>query len=106
MRFPFLPVQPLYTVFVDEEETKLETAPERPPQPAWRQLFKTTEGRILLPVIAIAPVGLIVMVLVAIWSPKTTHITGAMAFFNIIFGRAVSISIGHAGGFDHSLVIR
>jgi len=101
----FLPVSLLYTVYVNEEKTKPEPALEHPPRPAWRQLFKTTEGRILLLGIAIALVGLIVMVLVAIWSPHNSHMIGAMTFFNIIFGRAVSMSIGYAGGYDHTLVI-
>ena len=55
--------------------------------------------------IAVALVGLIVMGLVAFWSPQTSHMIGAMTFFNIIFGRAVSMSIGYAGGYGHALVI-
>lgn len=90
---------------MNEEETKLLPKLEPPPRPAWRQLFKTTEGRILLLGIAIALVGLIVMGLVAFWSPQTSHMIGAMTFTNIIFGRAVSMSIGYAGGYGHALVV-
>jgi len=90
---------------VNEEETKPTPTLESPPRTAWRQLFRTNEGRILLIGIAVALVGLIVMGLVAFWSPQTSHMIGAMAFFNIIFGRAVSMSIGYAGGYGHTLVI-
>lgn len=85
-----------------EKPTDIETQPHRP---AWRQLFKTTEGRILLLGIAIALLGLLVMGLVAFWSPETSRMIGAMTFSNIIFGRAVSMSIGYAAGHPHSLVI-
>ena len=88
------------------EEEKNQRPPLRaPPRTAWRQLFRTNEGRILLIGIAVALVGLIVMGLVAFWSPQTSHMIGAMTFFNIIFGRAVSMSIGYAGGYGHALVI-
>jgi uncharacterized membrane protein len=55
--------------------------------------------------IAIAVVGLIVMGLFAFWLPQTSQMIGAMTFSNIIFGRAVSMSIGYAGGYGHSIVI-
>lgn len=74
-------------------------------RPAWRQLINTTEGHILLAGILIASMGLVVMGLVAIWSPQTSHMIGAMSFFNITFGRAVSMSIGYAGGYGHAVVI-
>ena len=90
---------------MNEEDTKPPPTLENQPRPAWRQLFRTTEGRILLLGIAVALIGLTVMVLVAFWSPQTSHMIGAMTFFNIIFGRAVSMSIGYAGGYDHALVI-
>ena len=97
----------LYTTSVNEVEIKPKstTAPEYPPHPSWRQLFKTAEGRILLLGIAIALVGLIAMGLVAIWLPQTSRMIGAMTFSNIIFGRAVSMSIGYAGGYGHAIVI-
>ena len=90
---------------MNEEETKLTPNLEPPPRPAWRELFKTTEGRILLLGIAVALIGLIVMGLVAFWSPQTSRMIGAMSFTNIIFGRAVSMSIGYAGGYGHVLVV-
>jgi len=90
---------------VNEEETKPAPTLDHPPRPAWRQLFKTPEGRILLLGIAVALAGLIVMGLVAFWSPQTSRMIGAMTFFNITFGRAVSMTIGYAGGFGHALVI-
>lgn len=96
---PFIPVT------VNKEDTKLTPTVEHPPMPAWRQLFKTTEGRILLLGIAIALVGLIVMGLVAFWSPQTSRMMGAMSFTNIIFGTIVSMSIGYAAGYGHALVI-
>mgnify|MGYP001818617267 FL=1 len=55
--------------------------------------------------IALAVVGLIVMGLFAFWLPQTSQMIGAMTFSNIIFGRAVSMSIGYAGGYGHTIVI-
>ncbi len=90
---------------MNEEKTQLTPAAERPPKPTWRQLFKTTEGRILLLGIAGAFAGLIVMGLIAFWSPQTSRMMGAMIFTDIIFGMIVAMSIGYANGFDHALVI-
>lgn len=89
----------LYTASVNEEESRY------PPRPIWRRLFKTTEGHILLLGIVIALFGLIVTALFAFWSPQISRIIGAMSFTNLIFGRAVSLSIGYAGGYGHTLVI-
>jgi uncharacterized membrane protein len=74
-------------------------------RPAWRRLFKTTEGHILWLGIAIACLGLIAMGVTAFWSPQVSRIIGAMSFSNIVFGRAVSLSIGYASGYGHALVI-
>jgi uncharacterized membrane protein len=90
---------------VNEEEKKLTPKIERPLRPAWRQLFKTTEGHILLLGIAVALVGFIVMGVAASGSPQTVHMIGVMSFTNIVFGRAVAMSIGYAGGYDHALVV-
>lgn len=90
---------------MNKEETKLTPNVEHPPKPAWRQLFKTTEGRILLLGIAIALAGLIVMGLVAFWSPQTSRMIGAMIVTDIILGMIVSMSIGYANGFGHALVV-
>lgn len=75
------------------------------PGPGWRQLFRTTEGRILLLGIATALLGLIIMGLVAIWSPQSSRMIGAMTVSNITLGRAVAMSIGYAGGYGHALVV-
>jgi uncharacterized membrane protein len=101
----FLPESLIYTVPVNEEEKKLTPTIEGPPRPVWRELFKTIEGRILSLGIAIALVGLIAMGLVAFWSLPTSRMIGAMIFSNIIFGWAVSMSIGYAGGYGHAIVI-
>ena len=45
------------------------------------------------------------MGLFAFWSPQASRMIGAMTFFNIVFGRIVSMSIGYAGGYGHALVI-
>ena len=45
------------------------------------------------------------MGVVAFWSPQAARMIGAMSFFNVIFGRAVSMSIGYAGGYGHILVV-
>jgi uncharacterized membrane protein len=95
----------VYTVSVNEDEQKLAPTMARPPRSVWRELFKTTEGHILLLGIAIALVGLIVMGLVAFWSLPTSRMIGAMIFTNLIFGWAVSLSIGYAGGYGHALVL-
>ena len=88
-----------------ENRPEATTVPEDTPRPAWRVLFKTTEGRILLLGIATALVGLIAMGVVAFWSPQTSRMIGAMTFSNIVFGRAVGMSIGYAGGYGHTIVI-
>ena len=72
---------------------------------SWRELLQTSEGRILLLGIALALTGLIIMAVLAFWSPATSQMIGTMTVFNIVFGRAVSMSIGYAGGFGHSLVV-
>lgn len=71
----------------------------------WRSLFRTTEGHILLLGILVAVLGLIAMGLTALWSTQTAHIIGAMSFTNIVFGRAVSLSLGYAAGYSHDIVI-
>ena len=53
----------------------------------------------------IAIAGMVVMGVVAYWSPQTSHMIGAMSFFNIVFGRAVAMSIGYASGYGHGLVV-
>ena len=86
-------------------ETKPAPNRESPARPVWRRLFRTPEGHILLLGIAVAIAGLVVMGMLTFWSPETARIFGAMTFFNIVFGRIVSMSIGYAGGFGHELVI-
>ena len=54
---------------------------------------------------AAALLGTIVMGIVFFWSPETSRMFGIMSFANIVFGRAVSMSIGYAGGYDHALVV-
>ena len=71
----------------------------------WARLFTTTEGRIFLLGLGIAFLGLLTIALLAPWYPKVSSMIGAMAFTNIAFGRAVSMSIGYAAGFGHWLVI-
>jgi uncharacterized membrane protein len=90
---------------MNDEDTKPAPTVERPPKPVWSQLLKTTEGRILLLGIAIALAGLIVMGLVAFWSPQASELIGAMSVANLIFGTVVSMSIGYAAGYGHTLVI-
>jgi uncharacterized membrane protein len=90
---------------MNEEKTPLTPAADDPPRPSWNQLLKTDEGRVLLLGIATALAGLILMGLVATWSLQTSRMIGAMSFTNIIFGRAVSMSIGYAAGYENDLVI-
>jgi len=45
------------------------------------------------------------MAITALWSPQSARIMGAMAFTNIAFGRAVSMSIGYAAGYGHGMVV-
>lgn len=68
-------------------------------------LFSTTEGKILAGGIALSVISLFIMGVTALLSPGTARMMGAMAFSNIVFGRAVSITIGYAGGYGHTLVI-
>ncbi len=74
-------------------------------QPAWRRLFKTTEGHILLLGVAIGCLGLIAMGVTAFWAPGLSSMLGAMSVSNIVFGRVASMSIGYAGGFGQVLVV-
>lgn len=90
---------------MNEADKELTPTEKRSPKPVLGLLLKMPEGRILLLGIAIALAGLIGMGLVAIWSPRTSEIIGAMSFTNLIFGTVVSMSIGYAAGFSHSLVI-
>jgi hypothetical protein len=92
-------------VNTSELESKPVQTDELQSKPVWRKLFKTSEGRILIFGAAVALAGLIVMGLVAFWSPQASRMIGAMSFSNIIFGRAVSMSIGYAGGYGHALVV-
>jgi len=90
---------------VNTEDNQAVPAAERPPRPAWRQVFRTTEGHILLLGIAIALAGLVAMAAVAFWSPQTSEMIGAMSFASLAFGTVVSMSIGYAAGYGHALVI-
>jgi uncharacterized membrane protein len=101
----FLPAPLLYTATVNEEDTQLALAVDPPLRPAWRELFKTTEGHILLLGIAIAFAGLIIMGTLALWSPQASEMIGAMSFTSLFFGTVVSMSIGYAAGYGHALVI-
>lgn len=88
-----------------EQDTSLTPDSGQAPRPAWRQLLKTTEGRILWLGIAVALAGLVVMGVAAFWAPQSLHMFGVMSFTNIVFGRAVSMSIGYAGGYAHAFVL-
>lgn len=49
--------------------------------------------------------GLIVLGLVAYWSFPISRKMGALAFSALVFGRAMSMSIGYAGGYGHAIVV-
>jgi uncharacterized membrane protein len=76
-----------------------------PDYPVWRRLLSTPEGRILLLGVALALAGLVMIVSVSYWSMPTSRMIGAMSFANIIFGRAVSMSVGYSNGYGHALVM-
>ena len=90
---------------MNTEQTKYSRPPEQRSRPALRQLLNTTEGHILFVGIVVALIGLVVLGMAALRSPQTAHMIGVMAFFNITFGRAVSMSIGYAGGYGHAVVV-
>jgi uncharacterized membrane protein len=90
---------------VNAEENKPASAADHPPRPVWGQLLKTSEGRIISLGTAIAFLGLIVMGVAAFWSIPISRMIGTMSVANIIFGRAVSMSIGYAGGYSYAIVI-
>lgn len=71
----------------------------------WRSLFATTEGRILAAGIVLSIAAILTMAITAIWSPQKASMMAAMAISNITFGRAVSMSIGYAAGYGHTLVV-
>lgn len=91
----------LYTASMSAEENL--TEPQYPS--AWRKLFKTPEGRILLVGITLTLAGLIAMVAVSYWSVETSSVIGAMSFARFIFGRTVSMSIGYADGYGLWLAV-
>lgn len=85
------------------EPTRPETIDRRM---VWSRIFAgSTEGKILLSGVALTILGLVSMLLVAIWDPTMSRIIGVMAFTNISVGRAVSMSIGYASGQGHGLVL-
>jgi uncharacterized membrane protein len=90
---------------VNMEETKPAPSVARSIRPVWGQLFKTIEGRILLLGISLALAGLVASALVVYWSPRTSRMIFSMIFANVIFGRAVSMYIGYAGGYGHAIVV-
>jgi uncharacterized membrane protein len=90
---------------VGEKEINHQSINEIPVRQGWKEIIRTPEGRILILGIALALAGLVAMGLTAFWSPETSHMMGTMTFFNIVFGRAVSMSIGYAAGYSHSLVV-
>ena len=90
---------------MDKEVIPTEDSSEESIRQTWKELLRTTEGRILILGIAVTLAGLIIMAATAFWSPVTSQMMGTMTLFNIIFGRAVSMSIGYAGGYGHSLVV-
>ena len=90
---------------MEQQDTKPAADSAHLPRPAWRQLLKTSEGRILSLGIAVALLGLAVAGVMAIGSPQTLHMFGVMSFTNIVLGRAVSLSLGYAGGFPHAFVL-
>ena len=72
----------------------------------WKRIFNdSVEGKILLSGVLLTILGLVSMLLIAIWDPATSRIVGVMAFSNITIGRAVSMSIGYAAGQGHGLVL-
>jgi uncharacterized membrane protein len=90
---------------VNEKQQTHDATVEIPIRNAWHEIVKASEGRILIVGIVLALLGAITMAATAFWSPGISHMMGTMTFFNIIFGRAVSMSIGYAGGIGHSIVI-
>ena len=87
------------------DKIKHDATIEIPIRQAWHEIVKTSEGRILILGIIIAITGIVVMGAVAFWSPEISHMMGTMTFFNIVFGRAVSMSLGYAAGYGHELVV-
>lgn len=71
----------------------------------WLSLFTTTEGRVLAAGIVLSITGLLVMAITALWSPENASMMGTLTIANIVFGRAVSMSIGYAAGYGHALVV-
>lgn len=45
------------------------------------------------------------MAITALWSPENASMMGTLTIANIVFGRAVSMSIGYAAGYGHALVV-
>jgi uncharacterized membrane protein len=68
-------------------------------------LFGTAAGRVLALGLLVTLAGLLALGIAALESPASLHIVGAMSFSNLVFGRAVSMSIGYAAGYGHVPVV-
>lgn len=86
----------------DNEKLAEETVDRRT---FWLRLLATPEGRVFAAGIGVALLSLLTMALIAIWSPATSSVIGAMAISNVTVGRTVSMSIGYAAGYSHLVVI-
>jgi uncharacterized membrane protein len=71
----------------------------------WARIINTSEGRVLVAGLSLTLVGLLVMGLIALWDPAMSRMIGVMVLTNITVGRSVSMSIGYASGYGHSLVL-
>jgi uncharacterized membrane protein len=71
----------------------------------WATALASPEGRILVAGIVLTLLGLVIMLLTAIWDGAMSRMMGALALSNITVGRAVSMSIGYAAGYGHVLVL-
>lgn len=71
----------------------------------WAKLLVTPEGRILVAGFVLTAISIFSILLTAIWDPPMSRMMSVLAFSNITVGRAVSMSIGYAAGYDHPLVL-
>ncbi len=88
---------------VDNEE--LETIIPVEEQCVREGLLATSEGCILVTGIVIALLSITGLALSWLWSPEKSRVLVAMTATNILFGRAVGLSVGFTADLGHSVVV-
>ncbi len=71
----------------------------------WRELLRTTEGKVLLAGLVISALGVATLGIIWLFTPALSQVLVAMTATNVLFGRAAAMSFGYALGLEHVVVI-